>query len=158
VGYLRARAQMRSVPCSSRCTLVPNAVVGPAQKWPRKRLRKWPNASATGHVKSWTWQWTKCSATVVCESAERIIQLNAWTESKHFYTANEIGSVSTARSLCQVTQSGRSNSPGAAGVAHYQPHARPADTLAQPLSLAAKQIGGEGLRHRRWSESTDRVA
>jgi AhpD family alkylhydroperoxidase len=32
-------------------------------------------------------------ATVAGESAERIIQLNAWTESKHFYTANEIGSV-----------------------------------------------------------------
>jgi AhpD family alkylhydroperoxidase len=42
-------------------------------------------------------------ATVACESAERNIQLNAWTESKHFYTANESGSVSTVRSLCRVT-------------------------------------------------------
>jgi len=45
------------------------------------------------------------------ESAERIIQLNAWTESKHFYRAKEIGSVSAARSLCRPTRSCRSNSP-----------------------------------------------
>jgi hypothetical protein len=48
--------------------------------------------------------------------------------------------VSTARSLCRLTQSDRSNSPGAAGVRRTsQPHARPADALAQLSAVAVDE-------------------
>jgi AhpD family alkylhydroperoxidase len=37
------------------------------------------------------------------ESAERIIQLNAWTESKHFYTAREIAAIELTEAITVLT-------------------------------------------------------
>jgi AhpD family alkylhydroperoxidase len=37
------------------------------------------------------------------ESAERIIQLNAWTESKHFYTAKEIAAIELTEAITVLT-------------------------------------------------------
>ena len=37
------------------------------------------------------------------ESAERIIQLNAWTESKHFYTAKEIAAIEPTEAITVLT-------------------------------------------------------
>jgi AhpD family alkylhydroperoxidase len=37
------------------------------------------------------------------ESAERIIQLNAWTESKHFYTAKEIAAIELTEAITLLT-------------------------------------------------------
>jgi AhpD family alkylhydroperoxidase len=37
------------------------------------------------------------------ESAERIIQLNAWTESKHFYTAREIAVIELTEAITVLT-------------------------------------------------------
>jgi AhpD family alkylhydroperoxidase len=37
------------------------------------------------------------------ESAERIIQLNAWTESKHFYTAKEIAALELTEAITVLT-------------------------------------------------------
>src|SRR3954453_19727724 len=37
------------------------------------------------------------------ESAERIIQLNAWTESKHFYTAKEIAAIELTEAVTVLT-------------------------------------------------------
>jgi hypothetical protein len=126
-------------------------------------------------------------------AAERIIQLNTWTESKDFSTAKEIGSASTAgvrrtapprvprrppfssspscgtfgqlgakpwyeRALNEVRAT-RITGPRrtGAGVSPLTPQQR---EIAEPTAsgLAAKQIGEEGLRHRRWSEPTDRAA
>jgi AhpD family alkylhydroperoxidase len=37
------------------------------------------------------------------ESVERIIQLNAWTESKHFYTAKEIAAIELTEAITVLT-------------------------------------------------------
>ena len=37
------------------------------------------------------------------ESAERIVQLNAWTESKHFYTAKEIAAIELTEAITVLT-------------------------------------------------------
>src|ERR1700710_837468 len=37
------------------------------------------------------------------ESAERIIQLNAWTEAKHFYTAKEIAAIELTEAITVLT-------------------------------------------------------
>ena len=37
------------------------------------------------------------------ESAERIIQLNAWEESKHFYTAKEIAAIELTEAITVIT-------------------------------------------------------
>src|SRR3954452_12784309 len=37
------------------------------------------------------------------ESAERIIQLDAWTESKHFYTAKEIAAIELTEAITVLT-------------------------------------------------------
>jgi alkylhydroperoxidase family enzyme len=37
------------------------------------------------------------------ESAERIIQLTAWTESKHFYTAKEIAAIELTEAITVLT-------------------------------------------------------
>jgi AhpD family alkylhydroperoxidase len=37
------------------------------------------------------------------ESAERIIQLNAWTESKHFYTAKEVAAIELTEAITVLT-------------------------------------------------------
>ena len=37
------------------------------------------------------------------ESAERIIQLSAWTESKHFYTAKEIAAIELTEAITVLT-------------------------------------------------------
>ncbi|WAM19929.1 carboxymuconolactone decarboxylase family protein [Rhodococcus sp. JS3073] len=37
------------------------------------------------------------------ESAERIIQLNAWTESKHYYTAKEIAAIELTEAITVLT-------------------------------------------------------
>ncbi|MFD6062588.1 carboxymuconolactone decarboxylase family protein [Rhodococcus wratislaviensis] len=37
------------------------------------------------------------------ESAERIIQLNAWTESRHFYTAKEIAAIELTEAITVLT-------------------------------------------------------
>jgi AhpD family alkylhydroperoxidase len=42
-------------------------------------------------------------ALVAGESAERIIQLNAWTESKHFYTAKEIAAIELTEAITVLT-------------------------------------------------------
>jgi alkylhydroperoxidase family enzyme len=37
------------------------------------------------------------------ESAERIIQLNAWEESKHFYTAKEVAAIELTEAITVLT-------------------------------------------------------
>ena len=56
------------------------------------------------------------------ESAERIIQLNAWTESKHFYTAKEIAAIELTEAITVLTD----------GFVPDEVHAKAANAFDEP--------------------------
>jgi AhpD family alkylhydroperoxidase len=57
------------------------------------------------------------------ESAERIIQLNAWAESKHFDTAKDIAAIAAITAITAITASNRFGVSTRMAPGHYTPGA-----------------------------------